>query len=226
MGTAASTPNEQLLAAAERGDAPAIRAVLQGGWLAGKADVNVVDDQGRTPLDIACEKGHAEAVSALLAGGAHMPPHNKRDDPPLHRAAAKGHVGVIKALLAGGAAVNAHNYLVKTALITASEKGHVDAVKALLAGGAAVNQQCGHLSYTALHAASEHGHAGAVKALLAGGADMWFASIDSLRCTWHPGTVMRMRLRRCWLAGLTRMPPSPMTRRRFTWRPNTATWKW
>ena len=56
---------------------------------------------------VAAENGHAEAVGALLAGGAN--PNFKggfTTDTPLHVAAENGHAEAVRALLAGGANPN------------------------------------------------------------------------------------------------------------------------
>jgi len=58
--------NNDLLAAAETGDAATVRALLAKG-----ADVNSKDSKGQTPLILAAASfGHADTVQALLSAGA------------------------------------------------------------------------------------------------------------------------------------------------------------
>ncbi len=61
----AADSDQDLLAAAAKGDAAAVRALLKGG-----ANIESTDKNGRTPLMLAAQHGHAALVSALLEAGA------------------------------------------------------------------------------------------------------------------------------------------------------------
>jgi len=62
VGWAAEPKEEALWAAAKKGDAAAIESLLAGG-----ADVNARTDYGVTALLLATQRGHTDAVRALLA---------------------------------------------------------------------------------------------------------------------------------------------------------------
>ena len=58
----AADPSEDLLAAAKKGDADAVQALLAKG-----VDVNAKNSYGATALSFAADKGHLEVVKLLLA---------------------------------------------------------------------------------------------------------------------------------------------------------------
>lgn len=68
MGTKPLKLTDQLLAAAQLGDAGQVRDLLSRQGLAAKVDFR--DDSGRTPLILACERGSADTVRALIDAGA------------------------------------------------------------------------------------------------------------------------------------------------------------
>ena len=100
-------------AAMREGDTPLIVAVRQGraadvaALLAGGADVNEVDDDddGRTPLYVACEIGHTEVVAALL-GDADVNQAAYDGMTSMCCACWKGHTEIVTQLLAANAEVN------------------------------------------------------------------------------------------------------------------------
>lgn len=63
--------------AAAAGDLAAVRRLLDHG-----VDVDVRDDEGRTPLQLAVGRGHEAVVEALLAGEAHAPDVLLLEAPP------------------------------------------------------------------------------------------------------------------------------------------------
>lgn len=87
----------------------------------------------------AAENVDADAVRALLAGGADVNERNSYGETALMSAAARGSLRIVDALLAAGADVNARRADGFTALIQAAFFGHRDVVSALIAGGADVN---------------------------------------------------------------------------------------
>jgi hypothetical protein len=67
VATAMGGPAADLISAAERGDATAVKALL-----AKRADVNAKRSDGATALIPASENGHLDVVQALLARGAEV----------------------------------------------------------------------------------------------------------------------------------------------------------
>jgi outer membrane protein assembly factor BamB len=97
--TIAQGLEDQLFAAARRGDAAAVAELLRSG-----VDVNAKTRYGVTALTYASRHGHTDVVQALLAAGADV---NAADTfyhgTPLSSAASEGHGDVVRLLLAKGA---------------------------------------------------------------------------------------------------------------------------
>ena len=117
--------NDELWAAARKGDAPAVKALLAKG-----ADVNAKLRYGTTALSYAADRGHLEVVKILMAHGAEV---NIKDtfynSPPLMWAAYNGHTEVVKFLLEKGAEGK------ETALMSGIQNGNFAMVNAALAVG-------------------------------------------------------------------------------------------
>jgi len=91
--------NEELWAAARKGDAVAVEALLAKG-----ADVNAKFRYGATALSYAADKGHTEVVKVLLAHGANVEVEDTfYKSRPIHWAAINGHPAIVKMLLDKGA---------------------------------------------------------------------------------------------------------------------------
>jgi outer membrane protein assembly factor BamB len=118
-------PNAELLAAAKKGDADAVKALLAKG-----ADVNAKSDYGATPLSFAADKGHLEVVQVLLQ---HKADVNAKDTfykaAPLTWALMHQHWEIVRALVKAGAEG------ADTALQSAAMEGRVEVVRAILAKG-------------------------------------------------------------------------------------------
>ena len=100
-----------LVIAARGGSVPTIDALL-----AGRADVNVRNRYGDTPLMIAALNGHLEVMKKLRARGAEI---NGAGWTALIYAATGGHDDAVRYLLAEGADINAPSPNETTALMMA-----------------------------------------------------------------------------------------------------------
>ena len=183
-----------------RGDAVAVRALLDGGaavnatardgWTAlllaaanghsdvvralldAGADLDAREEMvGQTALIWAAKTGHTTIVQILLAGGADVNASDRYSGTALTRAAAGGHAVAVRALLEAGADVDAKENDGDTALLEAAGGGHIETMQLLLDAGADVNAR-GETDRTALMLAAAFGHEDAVRRLLVAGADV------------------------------------------------------
>jgi hypothetical protein len=139
----AQDSNEELFAAARKGDIAAVKALLDKG-----VDVNAKTRYGATSLSYACDRGNIDLVKLLIERGADV---NVKDTfygaTPITWAADNGHTEVVKLLLDKGAkgvegvlmdGVNSKNAaLVRVAL----DKGGISAATLTAALSAATRQK-------------------------------------------------------------------------------------
>ncbi|HLL17088.1 MAG TPA: ankyrin repeat domain-containing protein [Pyrinomonadaceae bacterium] len=122
---AAQDQKEELFDAARKGDAAAVKALLDRG-----VDVNTKFRYGATALSYASDKGHLEVVKLLLERKAEV---NVKDTfygaTPIIWAAQKGHAKIVEALLAAGAEGR------EDALQIGAGEGNLELVKVVLAAG-------------------------------------------------------------------------------------------
>lgn len=104
----AQEASEKLLEATHADD---VRDLLTQG-----ADVNYMNDQGRTPLRNAVKYNEKSVVTLLLQSGANPNAQGADGNTALHDAAVEGHVELVEILLGNGADINAANKLGNTAL--------------------------------------------------------------------------------------------------------------
>ena len=122
-------------------------------------NVNLADDDGKTPLMWACEEGRLDIVRALIHAGTDVNAFDKYGYTPLEYAFKwddAAQADILRALIEAGADVNASADGIGTPLISASFWGKWEAAKALVEAGANVNVKDyeSHLSMTPLmHAA-------------------------------------------------------------------------
>ncbi|MBI4028380.1 MAG: ankyrin repeat domain-containing protein [Verrucomicrobia bacterium] len=159
-----SSSATSLAAAATKGDAPAVAALLASG-----AKPDEKDADGWTPLMHAASGGHAAVVSAMLVGKANVNAADPSGWSALMLAIHGGHSAVVQSLLAGGADVNATTQKKTTPLILAAGKGDAGIVKLLLEKNAPVHAKDSD-SKTALAYAVSKGHAAVIELLQKAGA--------------------------------------------------------
>src|SRR5258706_178671 len=96
-----SSSFEQVLQAAEKGDAATVAGLLDRG-----VDPNTADKDGNTLLMLATQAQSAPLVSLLLSRKAAVDARNAHGDTALMMAALAGSVDLARTLIASGAAVN------------------------------------------------------------------------------------------------------------------------
>ena len=114
------------------------------------ADVNAVDEEGKTALMIAAENGHAGAVQTLLEKRAHLHLKDKRGKTALMFAVEKGNTEIITMFKDKIESYNSE-------LLIAAEKGEFYKVLSLLRPGIDINVR-DEEGKTPLHKAAEGGH--------------------------------------------------------------------
>jgi hypothetical protein len=120
------TPRAALGEAARAGDAARVKALVAGG-----ADVNARDAQGRTVLLQAVEAGSAPSVAVLVAAGADVDAADNNGLTALIEATRLGHEDVVASLLDAGADASLRHRGLGTALDVA-ERGGQPALARLL----------------------------------------------------------------------------------------------
>jgi ankyrin repeat protein len=166
--TWAATPLEAPVAeAAMRGDATAVRALIESG-----ADVNAALGDGMTALHWSAERGDDDIALLLLSAGATVEPTTRLGAyRPLHLAAKGGHTSVVRALLEAGALPNPGTTTgVVTPLHLAAASGNASSVAVLLEHGADVDRGETSWGQTPLMFAAAAGRVETIRALLDAGA--------------------------------------------------------
>ena len=170
--TWAATPADaQVAEAAMRGDAAAVRALIEAG-----ADVNAALGDGMTALHWSAERGDSDVASMLLTAGAQAESTTRLGAyRPLHLAARGGHTSVVRELLEAGATPNPGTTTGDVVpLHLAAASGSASSVAVLIEYGAEVDRSETAWGQTPLMFAAAAGRVQAIRALLDGG-----AAIDS-----------------------------------------------
>ena len=148
-----------------------------------RANPNLADNDGNTPLIVACCKFSDNiAISVLLEANASLTKSNKYGVTPLIAACEVGRTNVVTKLLecefeTGAKTVNLSKKCGKTPLIIASKHGHCEIMSLLLEGGADLDK-CDNNGRTPLIEACRHNQHQAVSMLLNAGADPNMADHD------------------------------------------------
>jgi len=154
-----------LAEAAERGDAGAVRTLLEAG-----VDVDAPSRDGTPPLHWAVRAGDRDSVERLLAAGADVNAANRYGVRPLNVALEAGDVALTRRLLEAGADAAARDRAGETPLMVAARTGDPELSKTLLEHGAAVDTRDESFGQTPLMVAAREGHLETVRLLLAAGA--------------------------------------------------------
>lgn len=128
--------NTALHYAAESGDAPTVRKLLQRG---ARSVQGARGGHGETALHYAAMQGHDNIIGMLLTSaireGSSVDARDTCNMTPLHHAAAGGHLHITRELLRSGADVNLQDDFGQTALHHAMEQDHREVAKELLTRG-------------------------------------------------------------------------------------------
>ncbi len=163
----ARVADSPVAAAAMRGDAAAVRTLLQQG-----ADVNAAEGDGMTALHWAAEHGDQDLAASLLESGANPGARTRIGaHTPLHVAAKGGYSRVVRLLVDAKADVGALTTTGAEPLHFAAASGSSETVTILLEHGADVNVREPQWGQTPLMFAAASGRTEVVKVLLAHGAD-------------------------------------------------------
>ena len=169
----AAAQDSRLIAAAARGDAVAVRALVAEG-----AGVDARRADGATALLWAAHRDDLEMVDLLLRAGADVNAADDNGVTPLERAAENASTAMVEKLLAAGASTRAGRTSGLTSLMSAARTGHLEVVETLLRHGADINATTTETRSTALMWAVAGSHAAVVRALLAAGADPHASTAD------------------------------------------------
>jgi ankyrin repeat protein len=163
---ASDVPSSPLAEAAQRGDAAAVRALLEAGGI----EVDAPSRDGTPALHWAVRDGDRDTVERLLAAGADVNAANRYGVRPLHLSIEAGDVPLTRRLLEAGADASAADRAGELPLMLAARVGERELCKALLEHGAAVDARDATFGQTALMIAAREGHVEAVRVLLDAGA--------------------------------------------------------
>ncbi|MFJ9080195.1 ankyrin repeat domain-containing protein [Streptomyces sp. NPDC102278] len=135
---------DQLVRAAGDGDVIGVSRLLGQG-----AVVDAPNGDGRTALDRAVDKGHADVVRRLIAAGADLEQQagEYQESTPLCLAASQGHTAVVGVLLDAGAPTGPQGRLGYVPLVlaaTSGDEGHPETVALLLDRGVDINAVMKH----------------------------------------------------------------------------------
>ncbi|XP_061193926.1 uncharacterized protein LOC133202172 [Saccostrea echinata] len=158
------------------------------------ADINHCNNDGASPLYIACENGHGTTVQLLLNKGADINLCNNNGASPLYMACQNGHDSTVQLLLNSGAEINLCNKDAVSPLLIACQNGHDSTVQMLLNNNGDINL-CDKNGVSPLYIPCQIGHDSTVQLLLNNGADINLCCNDGDSPLWiscqngHDSTV-------------------------------------
>jgi uncharacterized protein len=161
----AAGPAGALERAAERGDQPVVRSLIQQG-----ADVNAPGVDGSTALHRAVFADHLDVASMLVKAGARVSAVDRYGVTPLALASINGNARMIRLLIEAGANPNSIDSAGEPALMTAARTGVPEALRALLEAGANVDARDTQFQQTSLMVAVRENQVAAAGFLIGRGA--------------------------------------------------------
>lgn len=164
---AAAATDARMVDAVRRGDAAAVRALIQK-----KAPVTGAEADGTTALHVAVTHDQLDIVQALLKAGAQPNAVTRYGVTPLALAATNGNAAVVGALLEAGANPNVASPEGETILMDAARSGNLAVVDRLITAGADVNARDVWRGETAVMRAASENHPEVVQRLSAAKADL------------------------------------------------------
>ncbi|SVB86785.1 uncharacterized protein METZ01_LOCUS239639, partial [marine metagenome] len=166
---AAPPKDSPLLNATKRGDAVAVRSLLEDG-----ADPNVAQGDGLTALHLAAQQGSLEIARLLIGSGANVKAKTRIGDyTPLHLASGGAHTSVVRALIDAGAdltAITSRTGVTPLHLAAKALNGE-STVRTLPEHGVAVDARENAAGQTALMFAAARGRVESIRELLSYDAD-------------------------------------------------------
>jgi ankyrin repeat protein len=165
--SAADDLDANLLEAAQKADAAAVRALLAEG-----ADANARASDGSTPMLYAAHFGDSDSVHALLRAKGDPNLTNRYGVGPMHEAALRADAAMLRTLLDAGATVDLALPEGETPLMLASRTSGIEAVRLLIDRGANVNVAERWQGQTPLMYAAAADRGEVAAALIAAGADV------------------------------------------------------
>ncbi|KAK1792438.1 hypothetical protein P4O66_012383 [Electrophorus voltai] len=125
----------------------------------------LLQQNGFTPLHIACKKNRVKVMELLVKYGASIQAITESGLTPIHVAAFMGHLNIVLLLLQNGASPDICNIRGETALHMSARAGQMEVVRCLLRNGARVDATARE-EQTPLHIASRLGQTEIVQLLL------------------------------------------------------------
>jgi len=155
-----------LILASEKGHIKVVELLIAHG-----AEIDHLDNDGKSPLFYAAGNGHIKVVELLINHGAKVDQLDNDGTSPLFYAAGNGHIKVVELLIGHGAKVDQLDNDGTSPLLYAAGDGHIKVVELLINHGAKVD----HLDnegYSALIKAAGFGHIKVVELLIDHGAEI------------------------------------------------------
>ena len=159
--------DQRLVQAAKAGDSTTAIALLGK-----RADPNIAEPDGTTPLHWAVRNNDVALVERLIRAGADVKATNRYGIAAIALACESGSPDILEKLITAGVSANATGPYGETALHTCAHSGKVEAAKVLIAHGASLDAGDGWRGQTPLMWAAAQGHPDMMRALIESGADV------------------------------------------------------